>query len=169
MIIKLYVYYENLFPESRTHSKGSIDGVSNPESDEDTSPNDGVANPDSFEVLVLGPPETPSRNTIWATNFNKVPNPVLRLAENSQNQVPKSGSIKEQHQVIDIDDDNKSEFADSEDLNDEYEPKDEDFRQAKKDEKEDYDDDEPKPPKGIVIPYNVHPHHFLTYLTFLCS
>ena len=28
---------------------------------------------------------------------------------------------------------------------------------------------QPKPPKGIVIPYNVHPHHFLTYLTFLCS
>ena len=72
------------------------DGVSNPESsDEDPSPNDGVANQESFEVLGLGPPETPSRNTIWATNFNEVPNPVLRLAENSQNQVPKSGSIKE--------------------------------------------------------------------------
>ena len=170
MIIKLYVDNENLFPESRTHSKGSIDGVSNPESDEDPSPNDGVANPESFEVLGLGPPETPSRNTIWATNFNEVPNPVLRLAENSQNQVPKSGSIKEQHEVID-DDDNESEFEDIEDLNDEYEPQREDFRQAKNDEAEDYDDEveEPKPPKGIVIPYNVHPHHFLTYLTFLCS
>ena len=117
------------------------DGVSNPESsDEDPSPNDGVANQESFEVLGLGPPETPSRNTIWATNFNEVPNPVLRLAENSQNQVPKTRSKKKQHEVID---DNESEFADIEDLNDEYEPKDEDFRQAKKDEKEDYDDDEP--------------------------
>ena len=142
------------------------DGVSNPESDEDLSTNDGVANQESFEVLGFGPPETPSRNTIWATNFNEVPNPVLRLAENSQNQVPKTRSKKNQHEVID---DNESDFADIEDLNDEYEPKDEDFRQAKKDEKEDYDDDEPKPPKGIVIPYNVHPHHFLTYLTFLCS
>ena len=101
-----------------------------------------------------------------------MPNPVLRLAENSQNQVPKSGSIKEQHEVIDDDDDdNESEFEDIEDLNDEYEPQREDFRQAKNDEAEDYDDEveEPKPPKGIVIPYNVHPHHFLTYLTFLCS
>ena len=67
--------------------------------------------------------------------------------------------------------DNESEFEDIEDLDDEYEPQHEDFRQAKKDDAEDYDDEveEPKPPKGIVIPYNVHPHHFLTYLTFLCS
>ena len=60
-----------------------------------------------------------------------MPNPVLRLAENSQNQVPKNGSIKEQHEVIDDDDDNESEFEDIEDLNDEYEPQREDFRQAK--------------------------------------
>ena len=81
------------------------DGVSNPESDEDPSTNDGVANQESFEVLGFGPPETPSRNTIWATNFNEVPNPVLRLAENSQNKVPKSGSMQEQQEVIDDDDD----------------------------------------------------------------
>ena len=51
--------------------------------------------------------------------------------------------------------DNESEFEDIEDLDDEYEPQHEDFRQAKKDDAEDYDDEveEPKPPKGIVIPY----------------
>ena len=137
------------------------DGVSNPESDEDQSPNDGVANKehDRFEVLGLGPPQTPSRNTIWATNFNEVPNPVLRLAENSQNQVPKSGSIQKQNEVTGDDDDYESEFEDIEDSDDVYEPEHEEIRQAKKEEAEDYDDEveEPKPPKGIVIPYNVNP------------
>ena len=63
--------------------------------------------------------------------------------------------MQEQQEVIDDDDDNESEFGDIEDLDDEYEPQHEDFRQAKKDDAEDYDDEveEPKPPKGIVIPY----------------
>ena len=75
---------------------------------EGQSPNDDEES-NTFEELDLGAPETPSRNTNWATNFNKVPMPVLRLGDITQNQVLGSGSLQE---------DNESEFSDIDDSDD---------------------------------------------------